>query len=111
MNAQSNPFDATWLIPDNPTVSGELVTLTAGETKYALVFTNADLAAVFLHGMNDPSLQIVSLESWVIKDAFLTAAKILGASRVMFDYARGQHNAQSAPLEGLIEYLKARIGT
>ena len=111
MNAPSNPFEATWLIPDNRAVSGELVTLTAGETKYALAFTNAELAAVFLHGMNDPSLRIVSLESWVMKDAFLSAAKILGVTRVIFDYSRGQHAAQSAPLEGVIEYLKARIGT
>ncbi len=86
------------------------MTLTAGDTKYALVFTDADLAAIFLHGMNDPSLQIVSLESWVMKDALLSAAKILGATRVMFDYARGQHAAQSAPLEGLTELIKSRIG-
>jgi hypothetical protein len=111
VKARSNPFDATWLIPDNPSISGELVTLTSGETKHALVFTDPDLAAVFLHDLNDPGLQIVSLESWVMKDAFLTAAKILGATRVMFDYLRGQHAAQSAPLERLVEYLKARIGT
>ena len=110
MNAPFNPFDATWLIPDNEAISGELVTLTAGETKYALVFTNPDFAAVFLHDLNDPSLQIISLKTWVMKDAFLTAAKILGATRVMFDYAKGQHAAQSAPLQGLVEYLKTRIG-
>jgi hypothetical protein len=110
VNPPSNPFDATWLVVDNPTVSGELITLTAGATKYALVFTDTDLAAGFLRGMNDPSLQIVSFESWVMKEAFLSAAKILGATRIMFDYARGQHNAQSAPLEGLTEFIKSRIG-
>jgi hypothetical protein len=111
VSAKPNPIDLTWLIVDNLTVPGELITLISGETKYALVFTNPALAAVFLHGMNDPTLQIVSLENWVMKDAFLTAAKILGASRIMFDYIRGQHSAQSAPLEGLIELMKLRIGT
>jgi hypothetical protein len=111
VNTPSNPIDSTWWIIDNPAVAGELITLTAGEIKYALVFSSPPLASDFLHGMNDPSLEIVSLEGWVMKDAFLTAAKILGATRIMFDYVRGQQSAQSAPLEGLIELMKARIGT
>jgi hypothetical protein len=110
VNTQPNPIDATWWVVDNPIVAGELITLTSGEIKYAPVFSNPWLARAFLNGMNDPSLQIASLESWVMKDAFLTAAKILGATRIMFDYTRGQHSAQSAPLEGLIELMKSRIG-
>jgi hypothetical protein len=111
VNAQSNPIDSTWLIVENPIVAGELMTLTAGDIKHALVFTKPEPAAVFLHGMNDPSLRIVSLESAVMKDSFLTAAKLLGATRVMFDYTSGQQIAQSAPIEGLIERIKSRIGT
>lgn len=111
MSTQSNPIDSTWWIIDNPTVAGELITLTAGEIKYALVFSSLELALDFLHGMNDPSLNIATLEGWVMKDAFLSAAKILGSTRVMFNYARGQQSAQSAPLENLIELLKSRIGT
>ncbi len=87
------------------------MTLRAGEIKYALVFSSSPLATVFLHGMNDQNLQIATLETWVMKDAFLTAAKILGATRIMFDYARGQQSAQSAPLENLIELMKTKIGT
>jgi hypothetical protein len=109
-NKALNPIDSIWWIVDNPAVAGELITLTAGEVKYALVFSSSPLALDFLHGMNDPSLQIASLEGWVMKDAFLTAAKILGATRIMFDYAIGQQSAQSAPLENLIELMKARIG-
>jgi hypothetical protein len=107
----SNPIDSTWWIVDNPAVAGELITLTAGEIKYALVFSSLKLATDFLRGMNDPTLQIVSLENSVMKDAFLTAAKILGATRIMFNYVRGQQSAQSAPLENLIELMKKRIGT
>ncbi len=110
-HTQSNPIDSTWWIIDNPTVAGELITLTAGDIKYALVFSNLGHALEFLKGMNESSLQIASLETWVMKDAFLTAAKILGATRIMFDYARGQQTAQSAPLENLIELIKARIGS
>ncbi len=106
----SNPINSTWWIVENPTVAGELITLTAGEIKYALVFSNPRLALDFLRGMNDPSLQIATLETWVMKDALLTAAEILGASRIMFDYAPGQQSAQSAPLENLIELMKSRIG-
>jgi hypothetical protein len=111
VNRPSNPIDSTWWIIDNPAVAGELITLTAGEIKYAPVFSQLEYALEFLNGMNDPSLQIASLESWVMKDAFLTAANILGATRIMFDYARGQQSAQSAALEHLKELMKARIGT
>jgi hypothetical protein len=111
VSTQPNPIDSIWWIVDNPTVTGELITLTAGEIKFALVFSQRDHALEFLRGMNDPSLQIASLETWVMKDAFLTAARILGATRIMFDYLRGQHSAQSAPLEGLIAAIKPRIGT
>jgi hypothetical protein len=107
----TNPIDSSWWIVDNPVVAGELITLTAGEIKYALVFSNLELASDFLRGMNDPSLEIVTLETWVMKDTFLTAAKILGTTRVMFNYVRGQQSAQSAPLENLIELMKSRIGT
>jgi hypothetical protein len=110
VNTPPNPIDSIWWIVENPMVSGELITLIAGEIKYAPVFSQLELALAFLKSMNDPSLQIVSLETWVMKDTFLTAAKILGASRIMFDYVRGQHSAQSAPLEGLIEAIKPRIG-
>ncbi len=111
MSTPSNPIDSTWWIIDNPAVAGELITLTAGEIKYAVVFSNPRLALEFLRGMNDPSLKIATLEGWVMKDAFLTAANILGATRIMFDYARGQQAAQSAPLENLIDLMKSRIGT
>ncbi len=107
----SNPIELSWWIVENPQIAGELITLTAGEIKYALVFSSPPLAQAFLSGMNDSGLTITSLEGWVMKDAFLTAAKILGATRVMFNYARGQQSAQSAALESLIELMKTRIGT
>jgi hypothetical protein len=111
VSTPSNPLDSTWWIIDNPAVAGELITLTAGEIKYALAFSSLELALDFLRGLNDPSLRIATLEGWVMKDAFLTAAKILGATRIMFNYVRGQQTAQSAPLENLIELMKTRIGT
>ena len=106
----SNPIEQHWWIIENPEVAGELITLAAGEIKYALVFSNLEIAQSFLTGMNDPSLKIASLQSWVIKDAFLTAAKILGVDRVLFDYVRGHHSAQSAALESLMAQVKSRIG-
>jgi hypothetical protein len=109
-NTAPNPIDSTWWIVENPTVSGELITLRAGEIKYAPVFSQPEYALEFLNSINDPSLQIASLETWVMKDAFLTAAKILGSTRIIFDYVRGQHSAQSAPLEGLIEAIKPKVG-
>jgi hypothetical protein len=111
VSTQPNPIDSSWWIVESAEVAGELITLTAGEIKYALVFSDALLAKAFLYSMNDPSLQIASLETWVMKDAFLTAAKILGATRIMFDYMRGQHSAQSAPLGGLIEAIKPKVGS
>jgi hypothetical protein len=110
VSTRSNPVEQTWWIIDNPQVPGELITLTAGEVKYALVFSSAALAQEFLTGLNDSDLQLATLDSWVMKDAFLTAAKILGATRVMFNYVRGLQTAQSAALESLVDQMKARIG-
>ncbi len=111
MNPPSNPLEQTWWIIDNPQVAGELITLTAGEVKYALVFSKLEVAQTFLFGLNDSSLTLVTLNSWVMKDAFLTAAKILGATRVMFDYVPGLQSAPSAALENLIELMHKRIGS
>jgi hypothetical protein len=105
-----NPLDAPWLIVENAREPGELLTVTAGSEKYALAFTDAALAAAFLASLEDDALRLGTLETWVMKDAFLTASRAIRATRVMFDYRRGAHNAHSAPLEGLTEYVRARIG-
>jgi hypothetical protein len=105
-----NPLDGPWLFVENLREPGELVTVTAGSEKYALAFTDAEIAAEFLNGLNDTALQIGTLETWVMKDAFLTASRAIHATRVMFNYRPGLHNVQSAPLEGLSEYVRSKIG-
>ncbi len=105
-----NPLDGPWLFIENVREPGELVTVSAGSEKYALAFTDAATAAQFLNGLEDDALQIGTLETWVMKDAFLTASKAIHATRVMFDYRPGLHNVQSAPLEGLTEYVQSKIG-
>jgi hypothetical protein len=105
-----NPLEQPWLVIENLVTPGELVTIQSGADKYALVFTQPEGAAVFLHDLNDAALQVSSLSNWVLKESYLTAAKLIGASRVMFDYARGRHDAVSAPLVGLIEFARSRIG-
>lgn len=105
-----SPLDGPWLIIENAREPGELVTITAGSEKYALAFTNAETAAAFLAGLDDDALRLGTLETWVLKDAFLTASNAINATRVMFDYASGLHNVQSAPLEGLTDYVRSRIG-
>ena len=104
-----NPLEWPWLVIFNQAVPGELVTIQTSADKYALIFTDARLAAAFLRDLNDPNLQISSLETWVLKDAFLTAAGLIGATRVMFDYKAGQHDAVSAPLEGLTSFARQRL--
>ena len=104
-----NPLETHWLVIFNQAVPGELVTIRSGTDKYALVFTDSSLAAVFLRDLNDPNLQPSSLETWVLKDAFLTAAGLIHATRVMFDYRAGQHDAVSAPLEGLRGFVNERL--
>jgi hypothetical protein len=105
-----NPIEAIWLVLENTAQPGELVTIQSGSEKYALVFTKPESAALFLADLNDPDLTISSLERPVLKDAFLTAAALISATRVMFDYRSGQHDAVSAPLAGLTEFVRARIG-
>ncbi len=103
-------LDAPWLIVENARQPGELVTIAAGAEKYALAFTHLETAALFLAGLEDDALRLGTLETWVLKDAFLTASRALRATRVMFDYRSGLHNVQSAPLEELTDYVRSRIG-
>jgi hypothetical protein len=51
-------------------------------------------------------LQLTTFDTWVMKDAFLTAVTMLGVTRVMFDYVPGHQNAMSAPLETLREWVR-----
>ncbi len=104
-----NPLEAHWLVIFNQAVAGELVTIQSGTDKYAVVFTTSSLAATFLRDLNDSNLEVSPLETWVLKDAFLTAAELIHATRVMFDYRAGQHDAVSAPLEGLREFVRDRL--
>ena len=106
-----NPLDAPWLVLEHATEPGEMTTLTAGGDKYALVWTAPEGAAAFLAGMADAAgLRVATLGTWVLKEAYLSAAGALGAARVMFDYRPGLHEARSAPLEGLRAYCLARVG-
>ena len=104
-----NLLEAHWLVIFNQAVAGELVTIQSGIDKYALVFTSSSLAATFLRDLNDPRLEVSSLESWVLKDAYLTAAELIHATRVMFDYQAGHHDAVSASLEGLRGFVLERL--
>jgi hypothetical protein len=105
-----NVLDGPWLLFENLHQPGELVTVTAGSEKYALAFTDAAIAAAFLKGLDDDEVHIIRLETWVMKDAFLTVSKAVQATHVMFDYRPGLHHVQSAPLEELSEYIRSRIG-
>ena len=104
-----NPLETHWLVIFNMTVPGELVTIQTSTDKYALVYTDSSLADTFLRDLNDSNLHVSSLESWILKDAFLTAAELIHATRVMFDYQAGQHDAVSAPLEGLRGFVRERL--
>lgn len=104
-----NPITTHWLVIFNRSVAGELVTIQSAADKYALVYTDARLAAMFLRDLNDSNLEVSQLETWVLKDAYLTAAGLIGATRVMFDYQAGQHEAVSAPLSGLRGFVSERL--
>ena len=104
-----NPLETHWLVIFNQAVAGELVTIQTSTEKYALIYTDSSLADTFLRDLNDVNLHLSSLETWVLKDAFLTAAGLIHATRVMFDYKSGQHDAVSAPLEGLRGFVRERL--
>ncbi len=103
-------FAADWLVIENKVQPGELVTIQAGADKYALVFTSPETAGIFLADLHDDALVVSSLANWVLKESYLTAASLIAATRVIFDYRRGQHDAVSAPLPGLLELVRGRIG-
>jgi hypothetical protein len=104
-----NPLEQPWLVPENPSAPDERTTIHAGTEKYAVVFTDPIKAALFLADQRDPSLTLATFDTWVMKDAFLTAVTMLGVTRVMFDYVPGDQNAVSAPIETLRAWVDAGI--
>jgi hypothetical protein len=101
-----NPLEQPWLVPENPSAPDERVTIHAGGEKYAVAFTDPIKAALFLADQRDSSLILTTFDTWVMKDAFLTAVTMIKVTRVMFDYVPGNQNAMSAKLETLREWVR-----
>jgi len=96
------PITAPWFILEDEERPGEHLTLTAGETKYALVWTSEAAAAAFVVG--NPAargLTPTKLETRETKQTFLEAARRLGATHVLFDYLPGAHQAAAAEIDRL----------
>ena len=107
------PLDKPWLVIESvePTQGNDLITLTAAGEKYALAFTDPERIAAFLAGLDDAEgLRVATLESHVLKEAYLTAAAHLGATSLLFDYRRGDHAAQAVPIWMASEHARSRIG-
>ena len=101
-----DPIAGPWFILEDEKRPGEHLTLTAGETKYALVWTKEALAAEFV--VANPAakgLAPARLDSRELKATFLEAARRLGASHVLFDYLPGMHRARAASVEALAQAL------
>lgn len=108
-----SPLDRPWLVIESvePAAGNDLITVTAAGEKYALAFTDAERAAVFVAGLEDPAgLKIATLGTYVLKEAYLTAAAYVGATAVLFDYQRGDHAAPAAPIRLVAEHVRSRIG-
>ncbi len=107
---QPDPISQTWFIISNRILPDERITIQSGQEKYGLVFTQKATAKEFMRDLQDPNLELEGLETWVLKETYLTTLTLLSVSRVMFDYVQGQHNALSAPLELLRIHCQAQIG-
>ena len=101
----------TWHVLEDPDRPGEHLTLTAGATKYALVWTKEALAAEFVVG-NPAAKGLVParLDSRALKASILEAARRLGATHVLFDYLPGMHQAPAASVEPLARALESEGG-
>ena len=106
---QPDPISQTWFIISNRLLPDERITIASGQEKYALVFSQKATAKEFMRDLQDPDLELEALETWVLKETYLTTLTLLSVSRVMFDYVQGQHNALSAPLELLRIHCQAQI--
>lgn len=107
------PLDRPWLIIESiePSHGNDLITLTAAGEKYALAFTDAERIAAFMAGLDHADgLRVATLESFVLKEAYLTAAAYLGATSLLFDFRRGDHSAQAVAIWLACEHARSRIG-
>lgn len=107
---QPDPILSPWYVITNPQAFDERITMQSGAEKYALVFTQPATAKAFLRDLQDPTLILEELGTWVFKETFLSTLAPLNVTRVMFDYVQGQHQAMSAPLKLLRQHCKAQIG-
>jgi len=101
-----DPVAKPWYILEDEKRPGEHLTLTAGDTKYVLAWTQEAAAAAFVLG-NPAARGLVpsKLDTPALKATFLEAARRLGATHVLFDYQPGLHQAPAAPIEALEQAL------
>lgn len=51
-------------------------------------------------------MEVMPLEGWPLKEAFLLALKRLGVEGLLVDYTPGAHQAEMASLEELLEEVQ-----
>ncbi|MER3537464.1 MAG: DUF3234 domain-containing protein [Thermus sp.] len=82
---------------------GEHLVLESLGRRLSAFWTKREGAEAFLQAHPGLGMEVMALEGWPLKEAFLLALRRLGVEEVLVDYAPGAHQAKMASLEELLQ--------
>lgn len=85
---------------------GEHLVLESLGRRLSAFWTERAGAEAFLRGHPELGMDVMPLEGWSLKEAFLLALKRLGVEGVLVDYTPGAHQAEMASIEDLLEEVR-----
>ncbi|MGC8875575.1 DUF3234 domain-containing protein [Thermus sp.] len=97
-------LSGTWYVLEGE--PGEHLVVEALGERLSGIWTSRELAEAFLAYHPHLGMRVSALEGWALKEAFLTALRMLRVEAVMVDYRPGTHRAQVAKVEDLLKEVR-----
>jgi hypothetical protein len=85
---------------------GEHLVLESLGRRLSALWTRRQGAEAFLQAHFGLGMEVMALEDWPLKEAFLLALRRLGVEGVLVDYAPGAHRAEMASLDDLLKEVQ-----
>lgn len=106
MSVPGGWLQSSWYGLEDPAAPGEHLTVSTLERRYALTWLNASGAQLFLD--KTPSaggMRPARLETVALKESYLRAVQLLGATDLLMNYQPGGQPAMAIPLPEALRLL------